>query len=327
MKYETPSIRRYGLPALFEELEAQGVKTEVLLQAASVSPYADSLNSRERLAVLREAAALCRIGETALLAGARQRISNFGVYGYALASSATMLDVFKVFASFFDLSGSLFRVTGHVENGVGVLRSHHPESLGRVLPFVAEFWRSSQTKLLSTILGRPFPSLHMYFPYPAPKHAHLYEQFLNCPVTFGSEKMEWHYDAAVHSERCPNADLDTARLCSAYCEQFIEECDGQSELQLDILRQCLPDLTEGTNAKAVAGALNMSLRTFHRRLNAEGINFQLLLDRLRRSVAIEYLENTKLPMEEIGSRCGYQDVSNFRKAFKRWTGCAPSTFR
>jgi AraC-like DNA-binding protein len=80
-------------------------------------------------------------------------------------------------------------------------------------------------------------------------------------------------------------------------------------------------------AASVAATLRLSLRTFHRRLRAEGTTFQRLLDEVRSSVAIEYLVNTTMPVEEIGNRLGMPDASNFRKAFRRWTGRSPGTYR
>ena len=103
---------------------------------------------------------------------------------------------------------------------------------------------------------------------------------------------------------------------------------GRSLFQQQILRACVKNLAAANvQAPVVAQTLNMSVRTMYRRLGEEGVTYQALLDRLRSSVAMEYLRNTQLPVEEIASQCGYQDVSNFRKAFRRWTGAAPTAFR
>ena len=84
-------------------------------------------------------------------------------------------------------------------------------------------------------------------------------------------------------------------------------------------------LTHG--GKGVAAALGMSLRTLHRRLGVENVGFQQLPDEVRSSMAIEYLQNTLMPVEEIGHRIGFTDASNFRKAFRRWTGKPASAYR
>jgi AraC-like DNA-binding protein len=34
-----------------------------------------------------------------------------------------------------------------------------------------------------------------------------------------------------------------------------------------------------------------------------------------------------MPVEEIGHRIGFTDASNFRKAFRRWTGKPASAYR
>ena len=81
------------------------------------------------------------------------------------------------------------------------------------------------------------------------------------------------------------------------------------------------------SAESVAASIGMSVRTFHRRLAEEGVAFKAMLDETRFPIASEYLQNTQLGIEEIASRCGYGDVSNFRKAFKRWSELSPSEFR
>lgn len=319
---------RYGLPALFAELARQGVSRQAVLADSGLERADGELSFQERLALFRSAEKLAKEPETALRAGQRQQIGYYGAYGYAMATSETLADAWRVGRDFFNLSGSLFRISLDIENGVGVYRSYDPESLGPVLPFVAEYWRSSQSKIFSLVLGRSFPSLQMSFPYPKPGHAALYRRVFGCPVQFGSERMEWHFDASVLSEPCASADPGVARLCEAYCEQFVQRSEGKSLFQQQVLRACVKNLASSkVQAPEIARALNISVRTFYRRLGDEGVSYLALLDRLRSSVALEYLRNTTLPIDDIATRCGYQDVSNFRKAFRRWTGQAPSFFR
>ena len=140
--------------------------------------------------------------------------------------------------------------------------------------------------------------------------------------------MEWHFDARVLAEQCSSADPGIAQLCEDYCEQFVERSEGKSLFQQDILRACVRNLSSSNvQAPVVAKTLNVSVRTMYRRLAEEGVSYQSLLDKLRSSVALEYIRNTQLSVEEIATQCGYQDVSNFRKAFRRWTGTSPSFYR
>ena len=324
----TEVVKAYGLPALIAELAEEGISQNQVLREAGLSTLSDDLTIHERTALFGAAQALSRRPQAALLAGQRQRISYYGAYGYALATSRTMREAVGTGRAFLHLSGTLLQISFREENGEGVWLSHQPESLGPLLPFVAEYWRSSLNTLFSNFLGSRFPSISMSFPYKAPRHASLYKEIFMCPIHFDADVMEWRFDAAILDQPNYHADPFTVELCEHYHKQFLQHSGASSEFERQLLRTCLdqrhfPKVDAGT----VSRAMNMSLRTFYRRLKQEGVRFQGLIDRLRCSVAIEYLRNTQLTVDEISSKCGYQDVANFRKAFKRWTGNTPSSIR
>lgn len=76
----------------------------------------------------------------------------------------------------------------------------------------------------------------------------------------------------------------------------------------------------------VAANLNSSPRTLQRKLREEGITFQGLTDEVRKSLALRYLTDDH-PMKEIASMLGYNELSAFIRAFRRWTGTTPSAYR
>ena len=52
-----------------------------------------------------------------------------------------------------------------------------------------------------------------------------------------------------------------------------------------------------------------------------------LLDDVRKRLALQYLTTTHLPLYEIALLLGFNDPSNFRRAFRKWTGKLPSDYR
>ena len=54
---------------------------------------------------------------------------------------------------------------------------------------------------------------------------------------------------------------------------------------------------------------------------------ELLMNETRVQLAKKYLRETGLTVDEIASRLGYSDASNFRHAFRRLTGMTPIDFR
>jgi AraC-like DNA-binding protein len=76
-----------------------------------------------------------------------------------------------------------------------------------------------------------------------------------------------------------------------------------------------------------ASASGMSVRSFQRRLTAEGLIYSKLVDQVRFEKAIQLLSEPTIAMVEIASDLGYTDPANFTRAFRRWTGVSPRTFR
>ena len=77
----------------------------------------------------------------------------------------------------------------------------------------------------------------------------------------------------------------------------------------------------------VAKRMNCSGRTLQRRLAERNLNYQMLLDNIRKDMAIELLSTTALPITQIATRTGFADDSTFHRAFKRWTGASPGAYR
>jgi AraC-like DNA-binding protein len=77
----------------------------------------------------------------------------------------------------------------------------------------------------------------------------------------------------------------------------------------------------------LANTHNMSERTLRRRLAEEETSYRDLLDEVRSHLAREYLRDTPLTVVDIASLLGFEDVANFRRAFRRWTGLAPQKYR
>ena len=77
----------------------------------------------------------------------------------------------------------------------------------------------------------------------------------------------------------------------------------------------------------VARALAMSVRTLQRRLAAEGVSFQRLLEEARKESAARHVSESRLSIGEIAFLLGYSEPAPFHRAFKRWYGMTPDRCR
>jgi AraC-like DNA-binding protein len=330
---DAPTQSMLVLAALAAELATEGVSVKDLFARTGVQPTQledphARISRRQRLAIYRNAILLAKRSDIGLLAGARQRISDYGIYGYAMVSSPTFGEALKFSIKHITMAGSTVpQISLDVENHTAILRSHRIQSLGNLLPFIAEFWRSSMTALFSRVLETPFPTARMMFPFPAPIHWRNYERMFNCTIEFDTSSMEWHFPAEVLDRRCPNANPITAQVCQQFCDVVMAEGPGETNLVRRIRVACLNSPRRFPTAEEIAEQLGLSLRTLHRRLAREGLSYQSVLDNMRRSVATEFLENTDLMIDEVAERVGFSDATSFRKAFRKWTGHSPTHYR
>jgi AraC-like DNA-binding protein len=92
----------------------------------------------------------------------------------------------------------------------------------------------------------------------------------------------------------------------------------------DVLRAHCTELHAG---ESVARALNVSLRTLHRRLLEEGTSLQKVKNAVRRDLAIERLVRTSRSIKQIARDVGFHNEKSFMRAFKQWTGESPVEYR
>jgi AraC-like DNA-binding protein len=59
----------------------------------------------------------------------------------------------------------------------------------------------------------------------------------------------------------------------------------------------------------------------------EGTSFTSLVDDERRQRAQRLLSIPNVTLEDVAGRLGYSSLSNFVRAFHRWTGQTPAAFR
>jgi AraC-like DNA-binding protein len=119
---------------------------------------------------------------------------------------------------------------------------------------------------------------------------------------------------------------------------------------LSILRRCAEELLPGArpkesyadavkravtgslssgkvNIEDIAAQLQTTVRNLQRRLHEGGKTYQQLLGETRLAVSQKYLEDPALSLTETALLLGYSDLSAFSRAFRKWTGMNPHTFR
>ena len=77
----------------------------------------------------------------------------------------------------------------------------------------------------------------------------------------------------------------------------------------------------------VASTLKTTTHTLRRRLKEEGNSFQEIKDSLRRDRALRLLSDTDMSVQEIAELLGFSEPAAFNRAFKKWLGTTPGSYR
>ena len=153
--------------------------------------------------------------------------------------------------------------------------------------------------------------------------------FFGGDVTFGAAVDELAFPTSIQQMMVVDADPYLNDLLIKYCEQALTaRSTKQSSVGLNVENVIALHLPHGkARVGEIARKLGVSQRTLARRLSSEGLTFANILQRLKSDLAKRHLADQTLSISEIAWLLGYQDVSAFTHAFKRWTGIAPRAVR
>ena len=154
-------------------------------------------------------------------------------------------------------------------------------------------------------------------------------RFVGTKVKFGADSDEFALNVEARELPLVHADSYLNDLLMKYCETALAgRRADMSELRTRVENAISSVLPHGrVLVEDVARNLGMSERTLARKLSDEGLNFTEILQHLRRSLAVRYLDDRKLHVSKIAWLLGFHEVSAFTHAFKRWTGKTPREIR
>jgi AraC-like DNA-binding protein len=162
----------------------------------------------------------------------------------------------------------------------------------------------------------------------APEYSAAYEEILQVPVTFDSDKNAMRIDPSWLEVEVSPANEYLFGVLTERGDALLDDLANSANLTAQVEKMVLPHLHTGEiNMEHIAKEMGLSRQTLYRKLKAEGANFENLLAQLRHKMALHYLNGQKVSVNETAYLVGFSDPSSFSRAFKRWTGTTPGAIR
>ena len=155
-----------------------------------------------------------------------------------------------------------------------------------------------------------------------------YERVLRCAPVKKAKTYALFFDKQYWEEPIITADYALQSELLKKVMTTKKKDDNIHTLGVRIYNHLLANSYLGTvSLEEVAANFNVSARTLQRKLKEEGIKYQQLADEVKMTLAQYYLKQGNYQVKEISAMLGYNELSAFTKAFKRWTGTSPSYYQ
>lgn len=263
----------------------------------------------------------------ALRAGECWHPSHLGTVGYAWLSSGSLRTALKRMARYIRIIGQ--RMSSRLVESGDTLRYVHVSGRGDTPAgyAMADFHLALIVSMCRSNYGPTLRPLRVTLRRPAPADATPWRECFGCPVEFGAAEDGFQLDREVADWPLMTSNHDFAVTCDSLLQQQLAEL-GRDDLESRCRAWLLKQLTSGEPTdEDLARALGMSVRSLQRRLGEAGLNYRALLERTRYELALRYLDDPTKSVTEITFLLGFSEQSAFSRAFKRWHGQAPSTWR
>lgn len=193
---------------------------------------------------------------------------------------------------------------------------------------VADIIMATGLRFVAWLGGTRLPLETVELPYGLPEHADDYQLAFGATVQFGCPEpaIVLRNEVLTMPVVRSQADLDAWLARSPY--DIMSQRDYGTRPP-DRVRRILERglVGEWPSAESVAEQLSTSVQNLRRVLRDHGTSMSEIRDEIMRDEAITSLSRGEESTAALSARLGFSEPSAFHRAFRRWTGASPGTYR
>ena len=318
---------------LIAAIAARGGDPDRLLRSVGLDPAAVAdrhafIPSAAFTLALEEAARVTGDDCFGLHFGERYHPKDIGPLVYVMLNSPTMAVAFENVARYLRVFNEAATVSFTRRESYALLRHR---LTGVPMHGCRQHEEYALTVGLATIrmmAGSEWRPVEVRFEHEPPGLTHEHTRVFGAPVLFRCDGNVMVIEREFCDRPVPTADRRLYPILEDYLERQLERTPSEAPLVVAVGRAIEQAMSNGEPQLAhVARMLGVSGRTLQRRLNESGVEYKALVADIRRRLALRYLADPKHTLSEVAYLLGYSEISAFSRAFKRWTGVAPSEHR
>jgi AraC-like DNA-binding protein len=250
-----------------------------------------------------------------------------GALDYAISSADSVRAAVSVIARYARLLNDTLHVTLQEQRERAVVRVENPIPMPRsaldfqLCSILLNHWRAWPQPMLV--------DLDVWFPYREPPQLSEHRATLvGARLHFNASFSGFGFDKALLDAPLRTSDRSLHKIVSRHAEQELLALPRKKSLSERVRELLISELPSGNaNAVRIARKLEISRRTLNRHLEQENTSFRVLLDEVRRQLALRYLATRDLSIPDIALLTGFSEAAAFHRAFRRWTDQTPSEYR
>ena len=315
-------------------LAKDGIDVSSLYKGTGIEPHGlkdreYKIHKEQIITFYRNVLAL-KISSISLLLGASIKPQDYGLYGCTLLCCKGLRSTLEFAIRYHNLVTKTVDMSLHDDekSGQSCFRFEDLLFASDLEEFNIELQCIIVLSLVRDCLNNDnFSFDALRFSFDKPKHHQDYEDFFRCPISYGNRHSEFVFNNDKWSLNTPSSNPFAMPLLLSQCDLVLKSVALKNDFLITINQWIAENMHKELCAENLASELYLTPRTLRRKLSEQGTSFTGIVKELRCSAAKKLITETQLTIEDIGCAIGFNDVSNFRAAFKKWTGRTPSNLR
>lgn len=258
----------------------------------------------------------------------QRQIADFGELSLLLNYQLTLRDALQTIVRYRNLINNALEI--YIEE-VGHTVIIHIEVISATQQYsrqAIELALGITHRFCAALLSQKWRPFSIHFTHDAPQNLTIHHRIFGCLLEFGSEFNGIVCTSSELDKANPQANMAMADHARRYLDIDILQYENESSIVFEVRKSIYVLLPMGrATIEQVAQTHGVNVRTLQRKLETAETSFSILINDVRRTLVVRYLNNLNYSLAQVSDILGYSVPSSFTRWFISQFGVSPTTWR